>query len=128
MCENGISMILNLVTFGHLLCHTWLVFTWSPYPWSLVEITHVLATFCGDYLSVHYFYVPWLIMTSQWITRLLGIPIMASQWVMMLLGTSIVMSQWVMTFLWTSFAMYYYAKLCYCCFISKLFKIVHINH
>ncbi len=23
--------------------------------------------FCGDYPCVHYFYVPWLIMTSQWV-------------------------------------------------------------
>ncbi len=27
----------------------WLVLTWSPYPWSLVEITPVLTTFCGYY-------------------------------------------------------------------------------
>ncbi len=52
----------------------WLVFTWYPYPWSLVEITPVLTTFCGYYPRVHYFYVPWLIMTSQWVMTLLGMP------------------------------------------------------
>ncbi len=50
----------------------WLVFTWSPHPWSLVEITPVLPTFCGYYPCVHYFYVPWPIMTSQWVMTLLG--------------------------------------------------------
>ncbi len=58
------------------LCHAvlYLVFTWSPYPWSLVEITPVLTTFCGYYSCVHYFYVPWLIMTLQWVMMLLGKP------------------------------------------------------
>ncbi len=37
-------------------------------------------------------------------------------------------SQCIMTLLWNSFAMYNYAKLWYCCFTSKLFEIVHINH
>ncbi len=40
-----------------------------------------------------------LIMTSQWVMTLLGMPIVISQWVMMLLGTSIVMSQWVIALL-----------------------------
>ncbi len=52
----------------------WLVFTWSPYPWYLVEITPVLTTFGGYYLCVHYFYIPWFIMTSQWLMTLLGMP------------------------------------------------------
>ncbi len=30
--------------------------------------------FCGYYPCVHYFYVPWLIMTSQWLMTLLGMP------------------------------------------------------
>ncbi len=34
----------------------------------------VLTPFCGDYLCVHYFYVPWLIMTSQWVIILLRMP------------------------------------------------------
>ncbi len=98
--------------------------------------------FCRYYPCVHYFYVPWLIMTSQWLITLVGCPIVAQQWVMTLLGTYIVMpqlimtllcvhnmaSQWIMTLLGTSFAMYYYAKLWYCSFTSKHVKIVHINH
>ncbi len=28
----------------------------------------------GYYPGVHYFYVPWLIMTSQWVMTLLGMP------------------------------------------------------
>ncbi len=49
---------------------------WSSYPSSLVEITPVLITFCGyyPYVHVHYFYVPSLIMTSQWLMTLLGMP------------------------------------------------------
>ncbi len=30
--------------------------------------------FCGYYPCVHYFYFPWLIMTSQWVMTLLGMP------------------------------------------------------
>ncbi len=30
--------------------------------------------FCGYYICVHYFYVLWLIMTSQWVITLLGMP------------------------------------------------------
>ncbi len=89
-----------------------LVFTWSSYPWSPVEITPVLTAFCGDALLS-------FSMTHYDIT--MGCPIVASQWIMTLLGTSIVTSQWVndvamctsqciMTLLWVSFAMYYYAK------------------
>ncbi len=60
------------------------------------------TTFCGDYPCMHYFYVPWLIMTSQCVMTLLGTSIVTSQWVMTLLETSIVTSQWVMTLLGTS--------------------------
>ncbi len=35
-----------------------------------------------------------LIMTSQWVITLLGMPIVKSKWVMMLLGISTVMSLW----------------------------------
>ncbi len=52
----------------------WLVFRWSPHPWSPVEITPVLTTFCGYYPCVHYIYVQWLIMTSQWVMTLLRMP------------------------------------------------------
>ncbi len=34
---------------------------------------HIDTTFCEDYLYVYYFYVPWLIMTSQWVIMLLRI-------------------------------------------------------
>ncbi len=53
----------------------------------------VHTTFCGDYPCEHYFYVPWLIMTSQWVITLLETLIVTLQWVMTLLETSIVMSQ-----------------------------------
>ncbi len=132
----------NVTLYYHYYAVLWLVFTWSSHPWSPMEITPVLTTFCGYYPSVHYFYVPWLIMTSQWLMMLVECPIVAQQWEMRLLGTSIVTpqwlmmllcvhnmaSQWIVTLLGTSFVMYYYTKLWYCCFTSKPFKIVHINH
>ncbi len=37
-------------------------------------------------------------------------------------------SQCIITLLWTSLVMYYYTHLCYCCFTTKPFTIVHINH
>ncbi len=102
----------------------WLVFTWYPYPWSPVEITPVLTTFCWYYPDVHYFYVPWLIMTSQWIMTLLGMPhcgttngidvardIHCDTTIITLLCVHNMTSQWIMTLLGTSFAMYYYAEL-----------------
>ncbi len=64
-----------LVFFNLKLSHyavLWLVLTWSPYRWSLVEITPVLTTCCGYYPCVHYFYFPWHIMTSQCPMMLLG--------------------------------------------------------
>ncbi len=98
--------------------------------------------FCEYYPCVHYFYVPWLIMTSQWLMTLLRMPHCGT-----IMGNDVardihcdttmdndvvvghnMASQWIMTLLGTSFALYYYAKLWYCCFTSKLFKIVHINH
>ncbi len=33
----------------------WPVFMWSPYPRSLIEITPVSTTFCGDYPCEYYF-------------------------------------------------------------------------
>ncbi len=51
-----------------------LVYTWSPYPWSPVEITPVLTTFYGYYPRVHYVYVLWHIMISQWLMTLLRMP------------------------------------------------------
>ncbi len=50
--------------------HTSLLHTSRP----VVEITPVLTTFCEYYPCVHYFYVPCLIMTSQWVMTLLGMP------------------------------------------------------
>ncbi len=112
----------------------WLVFMWSPYPWSPGEITPLLSTFCGYFHCVHYFYVPWLIMTSQWVMTLLRMPhcsitvgndivrdicMVTSQWVMTLLCVHIMASQWIMTLLWTSFARYYFAKLWYCCLFHQ---------
>ncbi len=95
--------------------------------------------FCGYYTYVHYVYVPWLIITSQWPMTLLGMhhcgtimgndvaktSIVVSQWIMTLLCVHNMSRQWIMILLGTSFAMYYYAKLWYCCFTSKRFKIVH---
>ncbi len=81
----------------------WLIFMWSPYPWSSVEITPVLTTLCGNYPCASYFYVPWLIMPD--VSRLLRVPHVALEWVMMLLGTSIVMLQLVMVLLGTSIVM-----------------------
>ncbi len=52
----------------------WLVFMCYPYLWSPVGITLVLTTFWGYYPCVYYFYVPWLIMTSQCLMTLLGMP------------------------------------------------------
>ncbi len=40
-----------------------------------------------------------LIITSQWVMMLLGMPIVTSQWVMMLLEMPILTPQWVMTLL-----------------------------
>ncbi len=37
-------------------------------------------------------------------------------------------SQCIIMLLRTSSVTYYYTYLCYCCFISKFFTIVHINH
>ncbi len=119
----------------HLLCRTMACF-------HVISISLISGRdhHCAHYL--HYFYVPWLIMASQWVMMLLGMPHCGIQWVMTLLGTSIVtsqwimtlhcvynmVSQWIMTLLGTSFPMYYYVKLGYCCFTSKLFNSVHINH
>ncbi len=44
----------------------------------------------------HYFYVPCLIMTSQWVMTLLDMSIVMSQWVLMLLCVHIMPSQWIM--------------------------------
>ncbi len=49
-----------------------LVFMWSPYCWSSMEIIPMHTTLCGDYLCAHYFYVPRLIIASQWVMMLLG--------------------------------------------------------
>ncbi len=81
------------------------------------------------------------IVTQQWVTTLLGTSIVTSQWIMTLRCVHNMASQWmyvcIITLLWTSFAMYCYAKLWYwlnytklwyCCFTSKLFKIIHISH
>ncbi len=127
------SNVSAMLYWSQVLCHT--IACFHVISISLISSgDHVmLTTFCGYYPCVHYFYVPWLIMTSQWVMTLLRMP----QWVMTLLGTPIVMSQWVMTLLCvhimasqyiimllsTSFARYYYAKLWYCCFTSKLFKL-----
>ncbi len=107
-----------------------------------MEITPVLITFCGDYLCVHYFYVPWLIMTSQWVTTFLGMPHCGitmgndiardihydiTMGNLTLLCVNIMASQWIMTLLWNSFAMNYYTKLWYSCFHRKRFKIVPIT-
>ncbi len=108
----------------------------------------------GDYPCAHYFFV-WILplcalflcsMTHYDITMaddvardaplwhnngkwcLLRTYIVTPQWIMTLLCVHNMASQWIMTLLGTSFARYYYAKLWYCCFTSKRFKIVHINH
>ncbi len=54
---------------------------WRLPLWTLrfVEITHMSTTFCGDYPCEHYVYVPWLIMTSQWLMTFLGISIVMSK-------------------------------------------------
>ncbi len=52
----------------------WLMFTWSPYLWSLVGITLCSLLFAVITPCVYYFYVPWLIMTSQWVMILLRMP------------------------------------------------------
>ncbi len=113
----------------------WLVFMWSTYPWSPVEITHVFTTFITfifhDSLWHHngsWYCYGCLIVVSQWVITFLGSIIVMSQWIMTLLCVDNMASQWIMTLLWTSFAMYYYAKLWYCCFTSELLTIVHINH
>ncbi len=78
---------------------------------SLVEITPVSTTFCGDYPYKHSFYSSWLIIVgiiapselmffvckTSYILYLIFY--MTSEFVMMLLGTSIVMSQWIMMLL-----------------------------
>ncbi len=93
---------------------------------------------CACYL--HYFYVPWLIMTSKWVMTLIGMPhcgttmllgtsIMMSQWIMSLLCVHNMASQWIMTLLWTYFVIVILLRqIMNCCFSSKLFKIIHINH
>ncbi len=137
-------MISYYRTWYWYLCCTMACFSMilCPYPWSPVWITPLLTTFCRYYPCVHYFYVPWLITTSQRVMTLLrmrncGITvvndvardcIVTSQWVMTLQCVHIIASQWIMMLLWTSFARYYYAKLWYCCFTSNLYKIVRINH
>ncbi len=44
-----------------------------------VKITPVNITFYDGYCCEHYFYVPCLIMTSQWTVTLLGTSIVMSQ-------------------------------------------------
>ncbi len=61
------------------------------------------------------------IVAQQWIMMLLGTSIVMPQWIMALLCVHNMASQLIMTLLGTSFAMYYYAKLWYCCFTSKHF-------
>ncbi len=71
------SNIFTCLTMFYFYVMLWLAFTWSPYPWSRVKITPVLTvitTFCGDYPYLYYFYVPWLIMTPQWVTTLQWMP------------------------------------------------------
>ncbi len=73
----------------------WLVFTWSPYHWSLVEITPELITpVCTTFV---FHDLLWHHNGSQNHKECLMV---ASQWVMMLLGTFIVMWQWVLTLLY----------------------------
>ncbi len=100
----------------------WLIFMWSPYPWSPVETTLCSLLFV-DITPVCTTFV-----ASQWVMMLLRTCIVMSQWVMTLLCVHIMASQCIVMLLWTSFGRYYYAKLWYCCFTSKLVKIVHINH
>ncbi len=64
------------------------------------------------------------IVAQQWVMTLLGRSIMTPQWIMTLLCVHNMTSQWIMTLLGITtpnFAMYYYAKLRYCCFTSKPF-------
>ncbi len=97
-----------------------------------VDITTVCTTFMfHDTLwhhngSWHCYECP--IVAQQCVMTLLGTSIVMLQWIMTLLCTHNMASQWIMTLLWTFFAMYYYAKLWYCCFTSEIFNIEHINH
>ncbi len=65
------------------------------------------------------------IVTQQYVMTLLGTYIVMSQWIMTLLCVHNKTSQWIMTLLGTSFAMYYYIKLWYCCFTSKLYNCTY---
>ncbi len=110
LCTYTIKINIQSIVVQHIirtsLC--WLCHTMACFEHDL----HTLIS-CGVQPGAHYlyyFYVPLLIMMSQWIMMLLYVRNMASQW--------------MMTFLWTYFVIYYYAKLWYCCFTSKLFKIV----
>ncbi len=84
----------------------------------------VLTTFCGDYPCVHYFYVPWLVMTSQWVMMLLkvshcgitvGNVIARDIHCDITMGNGIAMCTYHGITMHNEVAMYYYAKLWYCC-------------
>ncbi len=79
------------------------IFKWSPYHWFLMQIATVSITYCGDYPYEHYFYVPWLIMTSQCAMMLQKMYIVMSQWVMILLCVHIMTSQCIMMLIGASF-------------------------
>ncbi len=81
------------LTTNYIYAIVWLVFTWSPYHWSLVEITPVLTT-CTTFIFHD--------SSSQWVMALLGTPIVTSQWIMTLLCIHNMVSQKIMTFLGTS--------------------------
>ncbi len=104
-----------------------LFFTWSPYSdlRCRLQLWAILLFFYWDYPYEHYFYVPWLIMTSHWVMTLLGISIVMSEWVMTLQCVHIMLPQCTISLLWASFIVYYYAQLWYCSFSWKLFKLVH---
>ncbi len=51
--------------------------TWPKQIHTIMACFHVISISLisgGDHPCAHYFYVPWLIMTSQWVMMLLGMP------------------------------------------------------
>ncbi len=107
----------------------YLVFTWSPYSWSPVEITWSLLFV--EITHVHYFYVPWLIITSQWVMMLLrmshcgitvGNDVARDIHCDITMGNDVAMFTYRIT-MQNDIAMNLFQIILYCCFTMKLFKL-----